>query len=266
MHQAALRHCGLSGSYELFDVSPDRLREEVETITARGGTGFNVTIPHKVSVLELCAGVSGAVKRVGAANTITIRADGSLFGDNTDVFGFEFALFDAMPVEDKSGLVACILGAGGAAKAAVEVALRSGFAQTYVLARDKAKALQLVSHFDAPSLRAVAFDEENILDSVHVIANTIPFGLTAQMDYQLISTIFDRCLAPSAFVFDMVYSRDGKDTQMVALAKEKQLPCSDGRGMLAAQAMQSFEIWTGAKVPFEVMINALNEALVRDSR
>ncbi len=262
LHRAALQYCELSGSYDLFDISCDRLREEVECLKSLGLSGFNVTIPHKVSILELCAAVSGDVDRVGAANTISVRQDGSLFANNTDVFGFEFALFDALTVEDKSSLVACILGAGGAAKAAAAVALKNGFDMTYVMAREKAKAEQLVGHFGSTSLRAVSFDEYETLDDIGIVANTIPFGVTAEIDKTLISDMIDCCLAPQAFVYDMVYSRDGKDTQLVALAKSKQLPCCDGRGMLAAQAMQSFEIWTGRKVPFAIMIDALNRALM----
>jgi len=262
MHSAALAHCGLPGSYKLLDVPPARLREEVEAIRNNEYAGFNVTIPHKVSILDLCTDASKAVERVGAANTVTVRPDGSLFADNTDVFGFEFALFDALAIEDQSQVTACILGAGGAAKAAVAVALKCNFAQTFILARDKVKAEQLVAHFGSASLRAVSFGEPGVLNGINIVANTIPFGLTTEIDTKFISQLFEDCLMPNAFVFDMVYSRDKQDTQLVALAKNKQLPCCDGRGMLAAQAMQSFEIWTGRKVPFEVMIDALNKALV----
>ncbi|MGH7777818.1 MAG: shikimate dehydrogenase family protein, partial [Candidatus Dormibacterales bacterium] len=120
MQEAAFRAAGLDWSYELWDVSPEDLSRAVGRLRAHEMAGANVTIPHKVSVIQELDAIEGEARRAGAVNTIR-REKAALVGSNTDVAGVRAAL-DGLGLGEPRGLRALVLGAGGAARA-VAVAL-----------------------------------------------------------------------------------------------------------------------------------------------
>ena len=268
MHKAALSHCGMTGDYQLFDVTGEDFSSEIDRLRDKGLSGFNVTIPHKMRVLEKCTERSPIVDRVGAANTIQIRADGSLFADNTDIAGFSNALSQSFSGSGSgSGLdlnldCACILGAGGAAKAALEVLLAKGYKRIFVLARQAAKAEKLCSEWKERNetkseLTAVGFSDYCTVSGAELFVSTIPYGQTVAIDNEFLPRFLSEAGTKDSRVFDMVYSRDGGDTALVKLAKQNNLPACDGTSMLVYQAQKAFEIWTGRLVPFDIMHQAL---------
>ena len=96
-------------SYALFEIAP----EELEVFLKSGSfDALNVTIPYKKSVIPFCSELSETARRMGSVNTLLRRADGTLYGDNTDYFGFRrMALQSGIPIRGKKALV---LGSGGA--------------------------------------------------------------------------------------------------------------------------------------------------------
>jgi len=129
IHTAALRSCGLDGSYSLFPVSPDDkedLKDLLQRVRQGEITGLNVTIPHKQNVLEFLDELTPAASAIGAVNTISMR-NGKLIGDNTDAPGFLSDLkrfLTTVPAgiiktRKHGGLEALGVGAGGYACAVV---------------------------------------------------------------------------------------------------------------------------------------------------
>jgi len=268
MHEAALKHCGFSGSYRLIDILPADLFVAVKRLKQQGLTGFNVTIPHKTTVLHNCDERSLAVERVGAANTIKIMDDDSIFADNTDIFGFESALEQVYNKDTRPGYeqkTACVLGAGGASKAALDVLTSRGFDKIFILARDAAKARHLASHWSndfgcKAQLVPVGFSDTDTISGAELFVSTIPYGQTVPIEKGFLSHLFSHRGNSKPFVFDMVYSRNGSDTALVHLARELQIDVCDGTNMLVHQALKSFHIWTKQLVPFDVMHEALVKA------
>jgi shikimate dehydrogenase len=268
MHEAALMHCGFAGSYSLIDITPAELYSGVQKLKQQGMAGFNVTIPHKTTVLHNCTERSAAVEKVGAANTIKILADGSMFADNTDIYGFAKALDEAS--KEKNGTsgrrkTACLLGAGGASKAALEVLTERGFDTIFLLARDASKARQLASRgtndFGCKAhIIPTGFSDADTISGVELFINTIPYGQTVSIEKEFLTRLFSQSGASSPFVFDMVYSRNGGDTALVHLSKSLHIVACDGTSMLVNQALKSFEIWTERKVPYDIMHDALVKA------
>jgi shikimate dehydrogenase len=265
MHEAALKYCGLSGSYKLIDILPDDLFTAVKRLKQQGLAGFNVTIPHKTTVLHNCTERSREVSRVGASNTVKIMEDGSMSAYNTDIYGLANALDqvynkDLRPLAEQK--TACVLGAGGASKAAIDVLTSRCFDKIYILARDAAKAGHLASHWSKnfecrAQLIPIGFSNIDTISGAELFISTIPYGQTVQIEKNFLSHLFSSGGNSRPFIFDMVYSRNGSQTALEGLARELNIDACDGTNMLIHQAIKSFNIWTEQDVPFKVMHEAL---------
>ena len=116
--------------YKLYECAPDEVEHFV-----MGGTldGFNVTIPYKKTVAALCDELSDMARRLGSVNTVVRRADGSIYGDNTDAFGFERLVYHSGI--DVKGKKAVVLGSGGASVTVCAVLESLGAESVRVLSR-----------------------------------------------------------------------------------------------------------------------------------
>ena len=122
MHNAGYVALGMDWVFVALPVPPERLAEAVRGLVALGVAGVSVTIPHKQTVAALCSELSPLATRAGSVNTVTVREDGGLRGDTTDGPG----MLDA--IGDPPGDRALVLGAGGAARAAVASLVAAGLA------------------------------------------------------------------------------------------------------------------------------------------
>jgi len=238
MQRAALAAAGLEGwDYQIHDVAPPELAGAVARLRDPGCAGANVTIPHKVSVMEHLDELDGDATAAGAVNTIT-RRDGGLLGRNTDVAGLRAALSE-VGVEP-SGASAVVLGVGGSARAAA-VAL-TGAHVTYVARRpDAAGPLQPVLPWEDPAWHRLAAAADLLL-------NATPLGRQGE-------TALPSGVEPAGAVIDLVYARGG--TPLTALAARLGRPCADGWTVLLAQGAAAFTDWTGRPAPIAAMSAAL---------
>lgn len=263
IHTAALKACGLEGSYSLFPIHPDDkdgLKDLLARIRSGEITGLNVTIPHKQNVIEFMDDLTPTAEAIGAVNTIHLR-EGKLIGDNTDAAGFLADLKknmaespspkmgEGLGVREKSALV---LGAGGSARAVVYALLTDGWDVT-VSARRIEQAQELVSQFknaDAAELNVKTFQ----LSNFQLIINTTPLGMTPNIDQ---SPLPENLSLPSnAFVYDLVYNP--RETKLVRGAHSQGLRATTGLGMLIEQAALAFELWTGHTPPRDVLWTAVD--------
>lgn len=263
IHTAALKACGLEGSYSLFPIHPDDkdgLKDLLAHVRAGELHGLNVTIPHKQNVIEFMDDLTPTAEAIGAVNTIHLR-EGKLIGDNTDAAGFladlkknmaespSPILGEGLGVREKSALV---LGAGGSARAVVYALLTDGWDVT-VSARRIEQAQELVSQFknaDAAELNVKTFQ----LSNFQLIINTTPLGMTPNIDQ---SPLPENLSLPSnAFVYDLIYNP--RETKFVRGARSQGLRATTGLGMLIEQAALSFEVWTGHTPPRDVLWTAVD--------
>jgi shikimate dehydrogenase len=246
MHNAALAATGLDGeyAYERIAVAPDQFADTVRGLPAAGFHGVNVTIPHKEAALALATDASDAAREIGAANTLTFAADGSIRADNTDAPGLLDALGDPLP---RTGLV---LGAGGSARAAAH-ALRSVGAAVAVWNRTSARARRLATDI------GVAAVEARIPAEVLVNCTSAGMHDPARTFKELPMTADE--LGEYACVVDLVY-RDG-GTELLRQAEQRGARCVDGLEVLVHQGARSFEIWTGRSAPLDVMRRAARGGL-----
>jgi shikimate dehydrogenase len=258
MHQAAFEALGLPGSYALWPVPPEppeRIGEAVRGLRALGLRGANVTVPYKRAVLPHLDGLSETARRVGAVNTIVVE-DGRLLGENTDAPGLVAHLREEGV--QLAGRAALVLGAGGAARAAVVGLAEAGCARIRVLNRTLARAESLVADLGpglAADLTAGAFPDglAAAAEQAELIVHCTSLGLGSQA----LAWDPDVALRPDHVVYDLVYTP--RPTALLALAAAAGATALDGLGMLLHQGALSFTHWTGRAAPLDVMRRALDQ-------
>ncbi len=211
-----------SYGYALFEKEPEALEDFLKN---GNFTGLNVTIPYKKDVIPFLDELSDRAKRLGTVNTIVRKPDGRLIGHNTDYFGFETMLADSgIDVQGKKALVC---GSGGASNTAVAV-LREHGAHVVILSRSGPDNYQnLERHTDAA-----------------LIVNATPVGMYPNVDG---AAIEDLSLFPKLEgVLDLIYNP--ARTKILLAAEKQGLKTENGLKMLVAQAKESAEWFTGAKI------------------
>lgn len=209
--------------YKLFEKSP----EELEDFLKSGEfDGLNVTIPYKKAVMPYCAELSPTAAQIGSVNTIVRRSDGSLYGDNTDAFGFEnLIVHNGIEVKGKKALV---LGTGGASVTAQAVLKNLGASEVVVISRRGEDNYEnIAKHADA-----------------EIIANTTPVGMYPNNGKAAVDlTQFPKLSG----VLDVVYNP--ARTALLLQAERLGIPCAGGLYMLVSQAKRSCELFTGKSIP-----------------
>ena len=232
MHAAAYRALGLDWEYTAIDIEPAALTAFVGGMGAAGFAGVNVTIPHKAAVLGLCDELSDEARRCGSVNTVLVHP-GGLRGETTDGAGLLWALGAVEPAD------ALVLGAGGAARAAVAALADAGW-RVAVAARRPEAAAELgvgVARWP-PTQPARLIVNATPLGQVPVIAAAVPG--TGLID-------------PDTIVCDLAYRGDGAPTPLIVAARERGARAVDGIDVLVGQGIFAFELLTGVAAPVEVM-------------
>ncbi len=239
MQNAALDDLGLGGTwnYEAVDVAPEAFAGVVRGMEADGFVGANITVPHKRPALELADSASHAAEAIGAANTLTFES-GRVVADNTDAPG----LIDALPI-DPAGSRTLLLGAGGAARAALWALNRAG-ADVAVWNRTGSKAVELAAELGG----AAAVDPGT--GDFDLIVNSSAAGLGGGDPFS------DLPLVPDHFrggqvVVDLVYG--AAPSRLVEAAAAAGALTVDGLEILVRQGARSLAIWTGLQPSLDVM-------------
>ena len=246
MHEAALAAVGLEGwSYQKLPLPPELFEETVRALPAAGFAGVNVTIPHKEAALALAGSATDAAREIGAANLLTFERDGAIHADNTDAPGLIEAL--AAAGHDPAGRDTLVLGAGGAARAAVWALVRAGAARVEVWNRTPERARIVADQLGATAVEAPS--------PAAIVVNCTSVGL-AEPDGSWVSTfkalpLRADSLGAGSCVVDMVY-RDG-GTRLLEAARTRGADVIDGLEILVTQGAASFERWTGRTAPRQAM-------------
>lgn len=256
IHNAALKDLGLDGHYHAFKVEEDSLEDAVKGIRALGVQGINVTVPHKVSIMDHLDHIDESAKVLGAVNTVRREGD-KLVGYNTDGEGFVKSLMRILdkPISELSFLM---IGAGGAARAIFTTIVRDNPEKFDICNRTIEKAKQLAE--SAPSFRNAEVlsikEAEERLEQYDVMIHTTSVGMCPNVEDIPLSL---QRAASSAVVCDIVYNPI--QTSLLKEAKQKGLKTLDGVGMFVEQAALSFRLWTGHEPDVEKMRSIVVEKL-----
>ena len=225
--------------YELFC----RERGELDSFFADESIqAFNVTIPYKVEAFNRCDELSESAKKIGSVNTVIRRADGTLYGDNTDYYGFS-AMAKRYGADFK-GKKVLILGSGGASLTVQAVARDCGAEKIVVVSRRGEENYgNISSHADAD-----------------ILVNTTPVGMFPNNGERLVDLkIFPKL----SCVLDLIYNP--MKTQLLFDAEELSVSCGNGLYMLAAQALRSAELFLGKSLD-ESLVDKVYESVKKNQQ
>jgi len=237
LHNHWIKQHGFPAEYSAVDIAPGQLSDGVQRLINENYIGFNVTLPYKQDIIELCDSIDETARRIGAVNMVVVRENGKLRGFNTDSFGFvENILQEAGDVNLRGG-TALVLGAGGAARAIVHGLLGLGLREIRIANRSRGKAEEIGATFP---IKTVDWqDREEAAQGAAILVNTTALGMAGQPELG-----FDlQHLPATALVCDIVYKP--LETALLKAAKARGNPIVTGIGMLLHQARPAFREWFG---------------------
>lgn len=256
MEEAAFAAKGLNYRYLTIRVEKGCLRAAMDGVRAMNMRGINLTIPHKVEVLNYLDELSPAAKIIGAVNTV-VNDGGRLWGENTDGKGFLQSLADAgVAVEGRN---VTVLGAGGAARAvSVECAL-AGAKRLVIVNRNRTRGEELAAVLNRETPAQAEYVPWSGLCQVpqetDILVNATSVGLypnvtdKPNVDYDTVTG--------DMVVTDVVFN--DPRTRFLEEAEKRGARTINGLGMLVNQGALNFTLWTGEEAPVEVMAETLRQ-------
>lgn len=258
MQNAALMAARLDYAYIALPVRPEDLKNAVIGLRALNFAGFNVTIPHKQTIMPLLDAIDADAEAIGAVNTV-VRKGEQLVGFNTDADGFLSGLHaEHFAVTGKRVI---IFGAGGAARAAVQGLLKEKAQSVILGARNEEKAKRTAHAFQKwGDVQGMAWDTkhfEEALCEAQLLINVTPLGMYPQIEKM--PPVRWEQVRNDALAYDVVYTPHW--TRFLQEAKSHGLRTIHGAQMLVGQGAKAFMLWTGVEANVQVMTKALKEAL-----
>lgn len=240
IHAMFAKQTGHRIVYSAIHVDHGGFQQAVGNFQASGGKGLNVTVPFKREAWELVNDRSARAQNAGAVNTIAMRADSRLFGDNTDGVGLLRDLRDNFGAAI-SGKRVLILGAGGAVRGVLEPLLAERPASLVIANRTADRATDLAQEFSAlGSVTGCSFDAL-LRKQFDLVINATSASLQGDLP-----PLPDNLLTPGAFCYDLMYN--AQPTVFMRWANQHGAgQVADGLGMLVEQAAEAFYLWRGVR-------------------
>lgn len=266
VHGASLDYLGIDYTYEKIHVKPDELKEFANNAKT-SLDGFNVTMPHKLNIIQYLAETDSEGEYYGAVNTVYVK-DGKLMGSNTDGVGLSLAL-NRMNT-DFYGKNVMILGAGGAANAVTAAAFKNGAAKITIACRTQSKAENLLESLKAknsdtldilPKTEVMGFSDTELSDGVseaEILINTTPLGMEGVKD-KFKSFDFLGYLPKGALVTDLIYKP--QKTELLKNAEKMGYAVQNGLDMLIFQALAAEELFLEKKLNMQDVYKAVRKKL-----
>jgi len=252
LQKAAFAAAGIGATYEPVDTPTVDLPEAIEALRGAEYLGASIGVPHKERVVAMMDRLTDEAQRAGAVDTVTKDAD-ELVGHNTEVIGFRPAL-EELVGNQKMPKAAVVLGAGGGARAVVQVLIAAGFLNVVVFNRHLHRAERLTKHFARSAshmdLRAKPWHESVIeaeLAKTDILVNASSVGREPDE-----SPLAPELLPPDILVLDLHFVP--KETRLMRdAAAAGASKVMNGDVMLVGQSAAAFELWTGQKAPIDVI-------------
>jgi len=261
MHNTAIAHLGCDYIYLPFPIAPCDLETALRGLAAIGVQGFNVTIPHKQTIMPLLTEITATAQAIGAVNTVWLTDQGWM-GTNTDVLGF------LAPLKTRglewSQSTAVILGNGGAARAVVAGCGQLGVARIQVVGRNLVKLKDFyhswLPHPLGEHLSVHSWDElPTLLPTAQLVVNTTPIGMHPQEQESPLHEVEMAALQPGAIAYDLIYTP--RPTRFLTQAQQQGAIPIDGLEMLVQQGAAALELWLHQPVPVDHMRRSLEKWL-----
>lgn len=261
IHRFLLEKHGLKGSYEAIKVEKSQLNTTIDSLINEEFAGFNITIPHKENIFQICDYKSKTALLTKAVNTVRITKDNKLFGHNSDAEGFINNLNYSQKNFILKNKTAFVIGAGGAARAIIYSLIKSEVKTIYINNRNQSRANELIHDFKDFAIEKNCTlslltnqDFANQLHECDFLVNSTSLGMVGQEKLSIDLTHLNK----EAVIYDIVYKP--LMTDLLIAAQNRGNKIVTGIGMLIFQALVGFELWYAQK-PEEKFIQELFEHL-----
>lgn len=261
IQKAGFKSLGLDVEYDVMETPAEDLVDRIKFLKANGYNGFNVTIPLKIPISFFMSDMDDYSNIAGCINTVKISGEQrEMFGYNTDIYGFKTAIPKDIDLKNKN---ACILGTGGASRAAAVGLVEKGVSSIDFYTRNIINAQNAINYLrdKFPNIKFTAHQIQNVLSlpETAIVVNATPIGMKGfAADEQPISDYVIKSLDKSTLVYDIVYNP--LTTRFLDSAKKEGLRTVEGLDMLLYQAQHAIQIWTGETPDVkEMKIAALRE-------
>lgn len=241
MHNTSFFELSMPSVYVPFNVRPENLADAVRGLKALDVAGFNVTIPHKETVLSFLDEVDPFAKKVGSVNTV-VNQGGKFVGYNTDGDGFVTSLKEDLNL-NFFGKSCVVLGSGGAARGILGALGQESLAELTVVSRNKKKAEALRFLLSNISFSAIQYDSEDLghcLSKADIVINTTPLGMGELSEKSPVDNF--SWVSPNQIVVDIIYNP--RHTYFLKEAQSQGATIVNGLGMLAMQGVLAFKHFT----------------------
>ena len=256
MHNRAFDKLGLNFFYLPIEVTDEHLKDVARGISRMNFAGYNITIPHKIGIMEHLDHIDELARGIGAVNTVTIDS-GITTGHNTDGLGYVVSLESEADISI-AGKTCFVIGCGGAARAIVMTLAFRNVGKIFLCNRTEQKAHDLCVEINAkvrhccevvPFMPAVI---EPVIGRADVLINATSVGMHPDEDKMVI----DAGLIPAGIVVsDIVYNP--LKTKLLRAAEERGCRTVGGLGMLVYQGAEAFRMWTGVEPPVTEMFDVV---------
>ncbi len=259
MHEWIYEQLGLEASYKKIKVDAAGLERWMGLPSAKKLDGFNVTIPHKSTIIPYLDQINDRTAPIGAVNCVR-RHDGKLTGYNTDWYGFVKSL-EAANV-DLAGKKVVVLGSGGAARAITFGLARIGVGQTTLIARNPDRAKTMISDIgesaEGMKLLGCAWDASAVepIEEAYCLVNCTPIGMKPN---QRESPLDGDLLESIDVVVDTIFNP--LNTRLLSEAVFSDCQTVSGLDMYLYQAMASIDIWFGPQDWSQIKLNEFREVV-----
>ena len=254
MHNAWYEQENVDATYIPVHVKPENLQQAVESFKLLGASGWNVTIPHKQTIIPFLDELDELAKKMGAVNTVVRTVEGKLKGYNTDGPGFVKSLEEAIGTDKRIEPV-LLIGAGGAARGIAFALQMAGYKNITIANRTIEKAQQIVDEMNAGTAISMQQAEGN-LDAYRIFIQTTPAGMSTG-DFALPFSL--EKFPTGAIAADIVYNP--LMTPFLQAAEQKGAAIVNGLGMFVHQGAIAYEHWLGNYPNTNAMIARLTEQL-----
>lgn len=253
LHKKIFDYENIQGEYCLLEIPKIYQDNLIEKIKVENIDGFNITIPYKEKIMNSLDKISDEAKKIGAVNVVKIE-NGSFLGYNTDYYGV-IKTFEILGISPKDR-ECVILGSGGASKSVIVALQELGAKKITIVTRDISKKNEILKQF--PKLEVIDYDKKIIGD---ILINTTPIGMYPNIEN---SPVTEEIIKQFLAVVDIIYNP--RDTKLLQLAKNNNIPTIDGLYMLIEQGVKAQEIWQNRKfnnIDYKEIEKILEEELNR---
>lgn len=253
IHNFYLEKYNIKGNYDKYLIDINNCQEQIiNLINSQELSGFNITIPFKEKILNLCDHLSSSARNIGAVNTVKIMENGKIFGHNSDAFGFLNNLWQTLPYYNFQNTINLVIGAGGASRAILYALISQKTKHIFIANRSYDNAKKLIDDFQNLAnrnnviLEYIDFrDINSIYPKLDLMVNTSSMGMKNQEPLNIdLSNINQNCI-----IYDIVYNP--LFTNLILQAKKHNLKFVTGIGMLIYQALIGFELWFGKQPVYD---------------